>query len=39
MLITKNLAKTEMQARRQRRQRRMERDARRSSNGWTIRTW
>ena len=34
-----NFAKTEMQARRHRRQRRIERIARRSVNGWTVRTW
>ena len=34
-----NDTKTKMQARRHRRQRRMERDARRSVSGWTVRIW
>ena len=34
-----NIAKSDMQARRHRRQRRMERVARHSIHGWTVRTW
>lgn len=34
-----NIAKSDMQARRERRQRRMDRAAMRNVSGWTVRSW